>query len=301
MKKLMTVAATALCASVFANTPVESSNIVGYQTITLPEGQEYGMYALPFDAVTSEDGMTLYDVFPNPLESFTGGTVAALADQIMFWDNGAYRSLYLFKNDKVPARHGKWINPAVIPNSSWGAVNQPTQLKLKGGTSFWIKRKTTAGETLPAKTVVVSGSVITKANGVASYAITPATADAGAYTLVAAGFSAPFIPNPDLQTPAQPAIDWLAMGCTGGTVAALADQLMFWDKGAYRSLYLFKNDKVPARHNKWINPAVIPDATWGAVNQPSKVVIEPTVGFWYYRTKGATAELNFQIQQPYSL
>jgi hypothetical protein len=30
MKKLMTVAATALCASVFANTPVESSNIVGY-------------------------------------------------------------------------------------------------------------------------------------------------------------------------------------------------------------------------------------------------------------------------------
>ena len=91
------------------------------------------------------------------------------------------------------------------------------------------------------------------------------------------------------------------MGCTGGTGAAYAEQLMFWDKSTYRSLYLFKNDKVPARHNKWINPAKVPDASWGTANQPSKVVIDPTVGFWYYRTKGATAELNFQIQQPYSL
>lgn len=259
------------------------------------------MYALPFDAVGSDDGMTLYEIFPNPLESFTGGTVAALSDQIMFWDNGAYRSLYLFKNANVAARHGKWINPTQVPDASWGTANQPTQLKLKGGTSFWIKRKVTTGETLPAKDIVVSGSVITKANGTASYAITPATADAGAYTLVAAGFTAPFIPNPDLQTPAQPAIDWLAMGCTGGTVAGLADQLMFWDNGAYRSLYLFKNANVAARHNKWINPTQVPDASWGVANQPSKVVIEPTVGFWYYRTKGATAELNFQIQQPYSL
>ena len=42
--------------------------VVGYSTITLPTGQEYGMYAMPFDSVSdAEGGLTMYEVFPEPL------------------------------------------------------------------------------------------------------------------------------------------------------------------------------------------------------------------------------------------
>ena len=268
------------------------------------------MYAMPFDGING-GAIDMADVFPEPLNSFKAGVAAAYSDQIMFWYKGAYKSLYLFSNPNVATRHGKWINPASVPGSSWGTANQPTKLKIKGGTSFWIKRNVPTGTdksdkaamatALPEKTVTVSGQVVTKQSGVASYAITPATANAGAYTLVAAGFTAPFIPNPDLVDPSKPKHDWIADGCKGGTMAAYADQLMLWYNGDYKSLYLFSNPNVTTRHNRWINPASVPDASWGTANQPSKVQIQPTQGFWYFRQKGQTGELTFKVQQPYSL
>ena len=310
MKKLL-FAVAAMSAGI-SLADVSSANVVGYSTITLPEGQEYGMYAMPFDSVSdAEGGLTLYDVFPEPLNSFKGGTMAAYADQIMFWYGGTYKSLYLFSNPNVVTRHGKWINPTSVPDSSWGTINQPTKLKIKGGTSFWIKRNVATGvdktdkaamsAALPEKTVTVSGQVVTKQSGVASYAITPATANAGAYTLVAAGFTAPFIPNPNLVDPSKPKATWIEDGCKGGTMAALADQLMLWYNGDYKSLYLFSNPNAATRHGYWINPGIVPDASWGTANQPSKVQIQPTQGFWYFRQKGQTGELTFKVQQPYSL
>ena len=297
---------------------VESANVVGYNTITLPQGQEYGMYALPFDGVNEAGTISIQELFKDPLTSFKGGGNMGLADQIMFWYNGAYKNLYLFSTTATSsaalARHGKWINAGSVPDPSWGTANQPSTLAIGGGTSFWIKRYLAAankdgGElqnaALPELTVTVSGQVVTKASGTASYTITAATADAPSYTLVAAGFSAPFIPNPDKVDSSKPAIDWIGMGCKGGGNAGLADQLMFWYNGSYKSLYLFSTTATStaalARHNKWINSGSVPDASWGTANQPSTVVIQPTQGFWYLRQKGATTSFNFQIEQPYSL
>ena len=276
------------------------------------------MYALPFDGVNEAGTIGIQELFKDPLTTFHGGTSAGLADQIMFLYNGTYKSLYLFSTTATAsaalARHGKWINPGTVPDASWGTGNQPSSLAIPGGTSFWIKRYLAAankdgGElqnaALPELTVTVSGQVVAKASGTTSYTITAATATAPSYTLVAAGFSAPFIPNPDKVDSSKPAIDWIGMGCHGGTSAGLADQMMFWYNGSYKSLYLFSTTATAsaalARHNKWINPGTVPDASWGTGNQPSTVQIQPTQGFWYLRQKGATTSFNFQIEQPYSL
>lgn len=310
MKKLMFAVAAMSAGICLAD--VTSANVVGYSTITLPEGEEYGMYAMPFDSVSdAEGGLTMYEVFPEPLKSFTGNTGASTSDQIMFWYNGGYKSLYLYSKESVVTRHGKWINPASVPDSSWGSANKPTELKIKGGTSFWIKRyvptsvnksdKAEMAAALPAKNLTVNGQVVTKQSGVASYTITPATTSAGAYTLVAAGFTAPFIPNPDLVDATKPKATWLEDGCKGGTGASSSDQLMLWYNGSYKSLYLYSKESVPSRHGYWINPASVPDASWGSANKPSTVQIQPTQGFWYLRQKGATEPLEFKVQQPYSL
>ena len=301
MKKIMLIAAAA--AGLAAMADGVSSGIVGYTTITLPAGQQYTMCALPFDSVSDPDGISIQELFPDPLAAgLTGATMAANADQIMFWYNGAYSSLFLFSNTSVTARHNKWINPGAsrIPDASWGTGNMPSTLKIKGGTAFWIKRKNFDS----ALTLTVAGSVITAANGQKSHVITAGPS----YTLIAGSFSAPFAPNPDLAkkedgvTPYGEAVDWLAMGCHGATMAANADQLMFWRNGAYSSLFLFSNASVAARHNKWINPGAsrIPDASWGSGNMPSTMKCEPGEGFWYKRADGQPS-FEFIDKQPYTL
>ena len=66
MKKLMTVAATALCASVFANTAVESSNIVGYASNEL----RYGSIGLVPQFVSTSGGeIDLQDIKCNDAAS----------------------------------------------------------------------------------------------------------------------------------------------------------------------------------------------------------------------------------------
>ena len=64
MKKLLFAVAAMSAGICLAE--VSSANVVGYSTITLPEGQEYGMYALPFDGIGGE-AVDMADVFPEPL------------------------------------------------------------------------------------------------------------------------------------------------------------------------------------------------------------------------------------------
>ena len=100
------------------------------------------MYAMPFDSVSdAEGGLTMYEVFPEPLNSFKGGTTGSFADQIMFWYNGDYKSLYLFSNPNVVTRHGYWINPGSVPESSWGTPNQPSKVQIQPTQGFWYFRQ----------------------------------------------------------------------------------------------------------------------------------------------------------------
>ena len=301
MKKIMLIAAAA--AGLAAMADGVSSGVVGYTTITLPAGQEYTMCALPFDSVSDPDGISIQELFPDPLAAgFTGGGTAANADQIMFWYNGDYSSLFLCSLPANQTRHNKWINPGAtrIPDSSWGTGNMPSTLKIKGGTAFWIKRKNFAS----ALTLTVAGSVVTAASGQKSHVITAGPS----YTLIAGSFSAPFAPNPELAkkedgvTPYGEAVDWITMGCYGAGTAANADQLMFWRNGDYSTLFLCSLPANQTRHNKWINPGAtkIPDASWGTGNMPSTMKCEPGEGFWYKRASGQPS-FEFVEQQPYTL
>ena len=287
--------------------------VVGYSTITLPAGQEYGMYAMPFDSIGGEGTeISIQDLFPNPLDSFKGGTAAGNSDQLMFWDSALsnYRTLYMC-NATAATRYGKWINNGSVP-SAWGAANQPSKFTIKGGTAFWVKRNVPTGTdktnkeamaaALPVKTVTVSGQVITKQTGVAEYDIYPASATAGAYTLICAGFTAAFYPNADTLDKTISVRDWIADGCKGGTAAGNSDQLMIWngEKNSYYSLYLASAPAAKTRHNHWINNGSVP-SSWGSANQPTKAVVQPTEGFWYFRQKGQTTSCKFKVDQPYSL
>ena len=288
------------CAAVGFSDGVTSANTVGYSTITLPAGIEYNLIAIPFDAVATGGTLTLADVFgENALAAgFRGGNTAATSDQLQFWDGSGYKMVWLNGNDKATALYKKWLNYGA---TGWGNNNQPTTKTLKGGESFWIKRAIPAGQTaasLPALSLVVSGQVIVKQGGVTEFDIIPGTGTADGYTLVSAGFTAPFIPNPDKVDNTKSKINWIALGCHGGNTAATSDQLQIWDGQSYKMVWLNGNDKAPALYGYWLNYG---STGWGNNNQPTTVQIDPTVGFWYLRNKSATTTFKFQVAQPYSL
>ena len=278
----------------------QPTRVVGYNTITLPAGIEYNLIGISFDAVSGDEGLALSDIFGEDAlaNGFTGGNTAAQSDQLQFWDGSSYKTVWLNGNSKAVALYKKWIN---YGNTGWGTGNQPTSKKLKGGESFWIKRAIPSGKTaadLPALTITVAGQVIVKTGGVAEFDIAAGTGTADSYSLISAGFSAPFIPNPDKVDPSKAKIDWLALGCHGGNTAAASDQLQIWDGATYKTLWLNGNSKAAALYGWWINYG---NTGWGTGNQPSTVQIQPTVGFWYLRNKAATTSFKFPISQPYSL
>lgn len=276
------------------------SSAVGYQQITLPAGIEYNLVAIPFDAIVGENGMALSDIFGEDAlaAGFVGGNTMATSDQLQFWDGSTYKTVWLNGNSKATALYKKWLNYGM---TGWGNNNQPTTKTLKGGESFWIKRAIPTGKTaadLPALTITVAGQVIVKAGGVAEFDINPGTGTADGYTLISAGFTAPFIPNPDKIDPSKAKIDWLAIGCFGGNTMATSDQLQIWDGATYKTVWLNGNTKAAALCGYWCNYGM---TGWGNNNQPTTVQIQPGVGFWYLRNKAATTSFKFPISQPYSL
>ena len=294
----------------------QQTRVVGYNTITLPAGVEYNLIAIPFDDVGTTDGYTIDDLFAGrSAEIFTSAAAAANADQIQIWDGAKYNALYLNKNTLTtginPQKNGHWCLTGSRPDESWAAQNGGVcTKKFPAGTSFWIKRKIPTGKTasdLEALTITVSGQVVVKQDGKAGYQIVAAPDDdTFGYTLMAAGFSAGFAPNPDLAygDPSK-AVNWEEMGCCAASAAASADQLQFWDGAKYNALYLNKNTLTtginPQKNGHWCLTGSRPDESWAAQNGgPCTKTFEPTVGFWYKRMKGRGA-FTFYIDQPYSL
>ena len=314
MKKLMFVAAAALCGSLLAD--VTSANIVGYNTITFPAGQQYTLIAIPFDSIGSTEGYTIDELFAGKsMEIFTSAPAAGNADQVQVWDGTKYNSLYLNKNTLTtginPQKNGHWCLTGSKPDDSWAdAAGGPCKKKFPAGTSFWIKRKIPTGQTaadLPALTATVAGQVVVKADGKAGYVINGAPSDSTfGYTLIAAGFSAGFAPNPDIASGDESKkVNWEEMGCWPAAAAGNADQLQFWDGAKYNSLYLNKNTLTtginPQKNGHWCLTGSKPDDTWAdAAGGPCKKTFEPTVGFWYKRFKGK-GSFTFYVNQPYSL
>ena len=290
----------------------QPTRVVGYNTITLPAGQQYTLIAIPFDAIGSADGYTIDDLFAGKsMEIFTAAPAYNNADQIQVWNGKSYNTLYLNKNTLTtgtnPQKNGHWCNTGAAPDSSWGANGGVCTKKFPAGTSFWIKRKipaSGAASDLAELTVMVAGQVVVKQDGKTGYVINAGTDDAFGYTLIAAGFSAAFAPNPDLAYADVAKVNWEEMGCYAAAAYNNADQMQFWNGSAYNTLYLNKNTLTtgtnPQKNGHWCNTGAAPDSSWGANGGPCIKAFDPTVGFWYKRAK-KQGSFTFYIDQPYSL
>ena len=286
MKKLLIAAAAIAVGSACMADAIESANVVGYTTVTFAAGDRYVICGIPFDNTADPEGLSIQDLIPDPLNNgWTGGTGAGNADTIQFWANGQYVNLYLYNSTLTAstfvARRGKWINPGsnMLPDSSWGTGGQVSALKLKPGMSFWIRRA--AGTETEAKTVTLSGQVVTGSVN-ATHTIV------NGYNLFTSGYTGGFALNNDY-------INWLELGAVGGTGAGNADTIQFWNNGQYVNLYLYNSTLTAstfvARRGKWINPGsnMLPDSSWGTGGQISTKVVQPGEGFWYrHRGSGFT-------------
>ena len=132
--KNATIAALALALGlgyVSANaTEVVSSNVVGYQKLSIPAGG-YALLANPFTQVGS-DGETfaINDMFANDSEKSTAGNNAGQGDTIEVWDPTiqGYSDLYFFSS-----RAGnKWAgsNPRTATEDS-----------IPAGAGFWYRNR----------------------------------------------------------------------------------------------------------------------------------------------------------------
>ena len=292
-----------MAASAFA---VESANVVGYTQVTCPAGQQYIMLGVPFDCPTNlVDGFAMDDLFPNALQNgFKGGTGGTTADYLQFWNGSGYTILYLYDSTATTAaakrRQGHWINPARVPDASWGDRSEATQHKVKPGDAFWLVRNQYEN----AATYTFAGQVVSAQSGSKTRTIAPG------YNLIAGSFSAPFVPNPDkAKKPGTDEaygakIDWLAKGVQGGTGGTTADYLQFWNGSGYTILYFYDSTATTAaalrRKGYWINPARVPDASWGDRSEASTIVYPAGLGFWYVRQESA-GSVEITIDQPYAL
>ena len=146
MKKLMFALVAAGAAAFMAKGEIESANVVGYTTVTFAAGDRYVICGIPFDNTADAEGLSIQDLVPDPLNNgWTGGTSINNADTIQFWSDGNYVSLYLYNStltaSAAVARKGKWINPATVPDSSWGTKGQVSEKVVQPGEGFWYRHR----------------------------------------------------------------------------------------------------------------------------------------------------------------
>ena len=278
---------------------------MGYQQVVIP-AQQFTMIGVMYQDPAG-GAISIQDLFKDPLsQGLTGATGAANADQLMYWDTeeaGSYVTLYLNSNtgtsSALIARHNKWCLTSTQPkDTSWGSRNNASTKLLVSGMGLWLNRKNFSE---PITLTMAGGAVVAESGR-------NITIKEG-FNMISGGFTAPFVPNPDVADPEHGvAIDWLSKGCVGATGAANADQLMFWDpqeSGSYVTLYLNSNtgtsSALKARHNHWCLTSTQPkDTTWGSRNNPSTKSIPAGRGIWYKRLAGAGV-FTLNLDQPYSL
>ena len=197
---------------------VVSSNVVGYQKLSIPAGG-YALLANPFTVVGS-DGETfgINDMFSDDAGKSTAGNSFTQGDTIEVWDpaNQGYFSPYFFSS-----RAGnKWATSSSPRNATTESLN--------AGDGFWYRNR---GST--AYMLTVSGQVAT--NDV-TVTLSPG------YTLVCNPFPADLPLNSD-------SIDWTTAGANAGTSFTQGDTIEIWDpeNQGYFSPFFFSS----RANNKW--------------------------------------------------
>ena len=214
--KTYTTLALALAVSGCAwATEVVSSNVVGYQKLSIP-ANGYALLANPFTQVgSSGETFPINDMFADDVGQSNGGMNSGAADQIKPWNSTAqgYTTTYYFSS-----RINKW---------SSGSPMVAASTSLEPADGYWYFNRGSE-----AISLTVSGEVST--NDV------PVVLVPG-YTLVCNPFPAALKLNDG-------DIDWETAGSHGGMNSGAADQIKPWNSTAqgYTTTYYFSS-----RINKW--------------------------------------------------
>ena len=204
-KTLVAMAALALLVGVPARAQqVVSSNIVGYQKITLA-ANNYTMLSPMFNYVGGgEKGIK--DLFEE--DNFVAADTGGGADCIYLWEDGEYTKTYFFSSDAGDA----W-------SDDQDGFDETTDT-LPTGLGFWFFSRSDSD-----KEVTLAGEVPTN-NVVVNIA-------ADNYTMVANPFSAP-LPVKSIV----PVTGEFTSADTGGG----ADCIYLWEDGEYTKTYFFSSD-----------------------------------------------------------
>ena len=201
---------------------VVSSNIVGYQKLTIP-ADGYALLANPFVEVgtgsTDPVGYPINGMFADDVDNSTAGNSLGLADQLQVWDSARQGyDTYFFSARTTPANQWAGSNARIATTDSF-----------EFGAGYWYLNRSAE-----AFSLTVSGEVSTKEVEVT---LVPG------YTLVCNPFPVDLPLNSD-------SIDWAAAGATAGNSLGLADQIQIWDieRQGYTT-YFFSARTTPA--NQW--------------------------------------------------
>ena len=289
----------------FQGSAVESANVVGYQTVTLP-AQTYAMIGVPFTAAGSSAGISVQDlVATNGLKA---AQLATNADKLWYYDPneaGGYVKLHLFDSTSTAAAaqamKGKWVTSAKPTDTSWGSgINKVSEKILTPGMGLWLVRAD-ASEPL---TLTFSGQVVVAPEG-------NEVALREGYNMIAGSFSSDFVFNNVAAGVSETDVDWKSLGCVAAQLASNADSIWFYDEGeagGYAKVHLFDSTSTAsaalAMKNHWVTSAKPTDTTWGSgINKVTPKKIPAGRGFWYIRQDSAHGggATTIKFPQPYSL
>ena len=252
MKKLMLGLAVAAVGSAFA---VESSNIVGYNTISCAANKYY-MLAVDFQSTgASTKTMLLKDFLKG---DYVGATTDTDCPEIQIWDPaamgglGGYTHYYFWSASKPKGYSNFWAESAA--KSGWEAAQAIT---INCGQSVWFRSPTDC-------TITVAGQVVA--------VDTTITTVAGKYNMIANPFPVALKLNDD-------SVNWVEAGLVGATVNTSCPEIQVWDPaaasglGGYTHYFFWSESKPKGYTNFW-------GATASKSNYDADLAIPVGSGFW---------------------
>ena len=223
---------------------VVSSNIVGYQRLSIP-ANGYALLANPFVEVgtgsTDPVGYAINGMFADDVDNSNAGNSGASGDVIQTWDTATQG-------------YNTWFYSSRITGGAWADASTPRVAAtdtFEFGDGYWYLNR--GSEPFD---ITVSGEVSTKEVEV--------TLAANGYTLVCNPFPVDLPLNSEN-------IDWSAAGSTAGNSGASGDVIQTWDTETQG-------------YNTWFFSSRITGGAWADASTPrvpTTEAIPAGQGFWY--------------------
>jgi hypothetical protein len=202
----------------FAQGPVYSVNIVGFQKVGVDAGQ-FVLSSNPF----VKPAQTVQDIVGAQL---TGGTDFSTGDNMLLWNGSFYNQLFLVNLDGDPL-DGQWVDETFTPS---------TEL-LAPGTGFWIINRNATNTFTMVGDVVMDATKTRQINPGFNLISYPYSTSAGVNSSAL-----------NLKK---------ASGCQGGTDFSTGDNIFLWNGSFYNQLFLVDLPGDPL-DDQWVDETFTP-------------------------------------------